>query len=91
MPGRRHPGPDSFDIPTTPHWHAGRMVLAGDAAHAAVPAAAQGASMAAEDAVALAAALRDHDDPAVAFAAYEQRRRAETEETVAASARLGAP
>jgi 2-polyprenyl-6-methoxyphenol hydroxylase-like FAD-dependent oxidoreductase len=83
-------GGDSYDIPTTPHWHGARMVLAGDAAHAAFPAAAQGASMAVEDAVALATALRDHDDPAVAFAAYEQRRRAETEETVAASARLGA-
>ncbi|MEU4160739.1 FAD-dependent monooxygenase [Actinoplanes sp. NPDC026670] len=81
-------GSDSYDIPTTPHWHAGRMVLAGDAVHAAVPAVAQGASMAAEDAVALAAALREHDGPAAAFAAYEQRRRAEAEETVATSARL---
>lgn len=84
-------GSDSYDIPTTPHWHHARMVLAGDAAHAAVPAAAQGASMALEDAVALAAALHDHDDPATAFAAYENRRRTETEETVAASARLGSP
>lgn len=81
-------GGDSYDIPTTPHWHNDRMVLAGDAAHAAVPAAAQGASMALADAVALAAALRDHADPATAFAAYENRRRAETEETVAASARM---
>ncbi|MFC4068943.1 FAD-dependent monooxygenase [Actinoplanes subglobosus] len=84
-------GGDSFDIPTTPHWHNARMVLTGDAAHAAVPAAAQGASMAAEDAVALAEALREHGDPETAFAAYATRRRAETEETVAASARLGNP
>lgn len=84
-------GSDSYDIPTTPHWHNARMVLAGDAAHAAAPAAAQGASMAVEDAVALAAVLHDHDDPATAFAAYEHRRRAETEETVAASARLSSP
>ncbi|WP_373871153.1 FAD-dependent monooxygenase [Actinoplanes philippinensis] len=84
-------GGDAYDIPTTPRWHNARMVLAGDAAHAAVPAAAQGASMAAEDAVALAAALAGHDDPEVAFAVYEQRRRAETEETVAASARLSSP
>jgi 2-polyprenyl-6-methoxyphenol hydroxylase-like FAD-dependent oxidoreductase len=84
-------GGDSYDIPTTPHWHGARMVLAGDAAHAAVPAAAQGASMAAEDAVALAEALRGHADPTTAFTAYEQRRRAETEETVAASARLSDP
>jgi 2-polyprenyl-6-methoxyphenol hydroxylase-like FAD-dependent oxidoreductase len=32
--------------------------------------------------------MSEHDDPATAFAAYEDRRRAETEETVAASARL---
>jgi 2-polyprenyl-6-methoxyphenol hydroxylase-like FAD-dependent oxidoreductase len=44
--------------------------------------------MALEDAVALAGALGEHADPAKAFTAYEQRRRAETEETVAASARL---
>lgn len=81
-------GGDSYDIPTTPHWHNARMVLAGDAAHAATPAAAQGASMALEDAIALATALRDHNDPATAFAAYETRRREQTEETVAASARL---
>ncbi|GLY05367.1 FAD-dependent monooxygenase [Actinoplanes sp. NBRC 101535] len=82
-------GSDSHDIPTTPRWHGDRMVLAGDAAHAAVPAAAQGASMALEDAVALAVSLREHGDPAEAFAVYEDRRRTETEETVAASARMG--
>jgi 2-polyprenyl-6-methoxyphenol hydroxylase-like FAD-dependent oxidoreductase len=81
-------GTDSYDIPTTPRWHNDRMVLVGDAAHAATPAAAQGASMALEDAVAVAAALREHGDPATAFAAYETGRRARTEETVAASARL---
>ncbi|GAA2755959.1 FAD-dependent monooxygenase [Actinopolymorpha rutila] len=81
-------GGDSYDIPTTPHWHDDRMVLVGDAAHAASPAAAQGASMALEDAVALAAALREHPDPAVAFTAYTALRRQQTEETVAASAQL---
>ena len=82
-------GGDSYDIPTTPHWYNDRLVLVGDAAHAASPAAAQGASMAIEDAVALAAALREQADPAAAFAAYSSRRRAQTEETVAASARMG--
>jgi len=82
-------GGDSYDIPTTPRWHNARMVLVGDAAHAASPAAAQGASMALEDAVALAAAMRDHPEPAVAFGAYTAARRAQTEETVAASAALG--
>ncbi|WP_433716893.1 FAD-dependent monooxygenase [Actinoplanes sp. CA-051413] len=84
-------GGDSYDIPTTPSWHNDRMVLVGDAAHAASPAAAQGASMALEDAVALAAALREHPEPATAFAAYSARRRGQTEETVAASARMGRP
>ena len=84
-------GGDSYDIPTTPSWHNDRMVLVGDAAHAASPAAAQGASMALEDAVALAGALREHPEPATAFAAYSARRRAQTEETVAASARMGRP
>jgi 2-polyprenyl-6-methoxyphenol hydroxylase-like FAD-dependent oxidoreductase len=83
-------GGDSYDIPTTPNWHNDRMVLVGDAAHAASPAAAQGASMAIEDAVALAAALRAHPEPATAFAAYSARRRAQTEQTVAASAQLSA-
>ncbi|GAA2519816.1 FAD-dependent oxidoreductase [Winogradskya humida] len=81
-------GGDSYDIPTTPRWHNDRMVLVGDAAHAAAPAAAQGASMALEDAVALGSALGSLGVPA-AFTAYEQRRRAQTEETVAASARMG--
>ncbi|GIJ46009.1 FAD-dependent oxidoreductase [Virgisporangium aliadipatigenens] len=81
-------GGDSYDIPTTPHWHDDRMVLVGDAAHAASPAAAQGASMAVQDAVALAEALHEQAEPAAAFAAYAARRRPPAEETVAASARL---
>jgi 2-polyprenyl-6-methoxyphenol hydroxylase-like FAD-dependent oxidoreductase len=81
-------GGDSYDIPSTPKWHNERMVLVGDAAHAASPAAAQGASMALEDAVALAEALGAHADPAGAFAAYVAARRPRTEETVAASARM---
>jgi 2-polyprenyl-6-methoxyphenol hydroxylase-like FAD-dependent oxidoreductase len=82
-------GGDSYDIPSTQGWRGNRMVLTGDAVHAASPAAAQGASMALEDAVALAAAFAAHpDDPDRAFTAYEAERRPRTEETVAASARL---
>jgi len=40
-------------------WHTGRLVLAGDAAHPMLPLGAQGANQAIEDAVALAAVLRD--------------------------------
>ncbi|WP_433378075.1 FAD-dependent monooxygenase [Actinoplanes sp. CA-142083] len=81
-------GGNSYDIPSTPRWHGERMVLVGDAAHAASPAAAQGASMALEDAVELASALAAHAEPAEAFAAYEAVRRPRTEEMVAASARM---
>ena len=81
-------GGDSYDIPSTPNWHNEQMVLVGDAAHAASPAAAQGASMALEDAVALADALGAQVEPARAFAAYVAERRPRTEETVAASARM---
>ncbi|MEV6342802.1 FAD-dependent monooxygenase [Actinoplanes sp. NPDC051851] len=81
-------GGDSYDIPTTPHWHDTHLALVGDAAHAATPAAAQGASMALEDAITLATALTSHDTPADAFATYESLRRTQTEETVATSAKL---
>jgi 2-polyprenyl-6-methoxyphenol hydroxylase-like FAD-dependent oxidoreductase len=81
-------GGNSYDLPTTPTWHNALLVLAGDAAHAASPAAAQGASMAVEDAVVLANCLRDTADLGAAFDAYEAVRREPAEETVAASARL---
>ncbi|MEW2386301.1 FAD-dependent oxidoreductase [Micromonospora sp. NPDC047707] len=79
-------GGDSYDIPTTRRWHNGSMVVVGDAAHAASPAAAQGASMALEDAVALATCLRDTHDVAEAFTVFEASRREPAEATVAASA-----
>ncbi|HWG97773.1 MAG TPA: NAD(P)/FAD-dependent oxidoreductase [Pilimelia sp.] len=84
-------GGNSYDIPTTPIWHNGAMVVVGDAAHAASPAAAQGASMALEDAVTLARCLRE-ELPNVprGLAAFESLRRGPAEGTVAASARLGA-
>ncbi len=68
-------GTGNYDVPTVPTWHNGRMTIAGDAAHAASPAAAQGASMAIEDAVVLAKCLRDIADPATAFDTYERHRR----------------
>lgn len=81
-------GGNSYDIPTTPKWHNGSMVLAGDAAHAASPAAAQGASMALEDAVALARCLTAPGDLRKAFDTYDSLRREPAEETVAASAQM---
>lgn len=79
---------NAHDIPTLPVWHHGGMVVLGDAAHAASPASGQGASMALEDAVVLAKALRDIPDQPRALATFEQLRRPRVEANVAASAAL---
>ena len=63
-------------MPPVPHWHRGRMVLVGDAVHGPSPSSGQGASIAIESAVELARCLRDLPEPATAFAAYENLRRA---------------
>lgn len=59
-------------------WSRGRVVLAGDAAHATAPTLAQGAAMALEDAVVLAESLRTSSSVEAALAAYESRRRPRT-------------
>lgn len=79
-------GGHAYDVPSTPVWSRDSMVLVGDAAHAASPAAGQGASMALEDSVVFAQCLRDFPDFPAAFAAYEQLRRARVERLVATSA-----
>lgn len=76
------------DVATLPVWHRGGMVVLGDAAHAASPASGQGASMALEDAIVLAKALRDIPDRASALSMFERLRRPRTEANVAASAAL---
>lgn len=81
-------GRNNYDIPSVPTWHNGRMTIAGDAAHAASPSAAQGASMAAEDAIVLAKCLRDIPDAERAFAAYEQLRRPRVELVVEVAATI---
>ena len=53
-------GDNTYDLPHVPTWTSGSMVVIGDAAHAPSPSSGQGASMALEDAVVLAQALRDH-------------------------------
>ncbi|MER5641311.1 FAD-dependent monooxygenase [Kitasatospora sp. NPDC002227] len=75
--------------PGTP-WRTRRAVLIGDAAHAASPATGQGASMALEDALVLAKALRDTPTPAEALARYEHHRRPRAEQNMAISATLTA-
>ncbi len=71
-------------------WHTDRVVLVGDAAHAASPAAGQGASMALEDSVTLARCLRDLAAPRRAFEVYERLRWERVEALVEMSAGLGA-
>ena len=55
-------------------WHAGRIVLLGDAVHATTPHLGQGAGMAIEDSLVLADELAKRATPAEAFAAYRDRR-----------------
>jgi FAD-dependent urate hydroxylase len=56
-------------------WHAGRVALVGDAAHAAPPHMGEGGAMALEDAVVLAELLPGADTVSEALHAYEARRR----------------
>ncbi|GIJ44999.1 FAD-dependent oxidoreductase [Virgisporangium aliadipatigenens] len=79
----------TYDFPSVPVWHRDRMVIIGDAAHAASPSSGQGASMAVEDAVVLAGCLERHAEVPVAFAAYEAARRERVERVVAAGRRNG--
>ena len=69
-----------YDVPSLPTWHAGRVMLLGDAAHAMSPAGGQGASLALEDAMLLGRSLADKSRPLTqAFALVEAqlRKRAE--------------
>lgn len=55
-------------------WHAGRVVLLGDAVHATTPHLGQGAGLAIEDSMVLAEELKRHDTPEAAFRTYRDRR-----------------
>ncbi|MGH3831902.1 MAG: FAD-dependent oxidoreductase [Pseudonocardiaceae bacterium] len=78
-----------YDLPIMPAWHRDRMILVGDAAHAASPASGQGASMAIEDAVTLAKCLRDSSGVERAFGEYERLRRERAGAVVAHGKRNG--
>jgi 2-polyprenyl-6-methoxyphenol hydroxylase-like FAD-dependent oxidoreductase len=62
------------DVTVREPWHRRRIAIAGDAAHTSAPTLAQGAAMAVEDAVTLAAALDDHDEVEPALDAWFRRR-----------------
>ncbi|MFP8942344.1 FAD-dependent oxidoreductase [Streptomyces fenghuangensis] len=71
-------------------WHRGRVVLAGDAAHACPPTLAQGAAMSLEDALVLAELLTgDADWDERTLAAYRERRMPRVRMVVENSVRLG--
>ncbi|MGJ6961843.1 FAD-dependent oxidoreductase [Streptosporangium sp. G11] len=82
-------GWNTYDLPSVPKWFNERMVILGDAAHAASPSSGQGASMAIEDAVVLARCLRDLPGTLDAFAAFERLRRDRVERIVAHGRRNG--
>jgi anthraniloyl-CoA monooxygenase len=65
----------TFSTVRNERWHAGNVVLLGDAAHTAHFSIGSGTKLAMEDALALAACLREQPGVAQALYAYEQERR----------------
>ncbi|QLE74432.1 bifunctional salicylyl-CoA 5-hydroxylase/oxidoreductase [Streptomyces rectiverticillatus] len=65
----------AFRTVVNEHWHHGRTVLLGDAAHTAHFSIGSGTKLAVEDALALAQALERHPDVPAALAVYEDERR----------------
>jgi 2-polyprenyl-6-methoxyphenol hydroxylase-like FAD-dependent oxidoreductase len=76
------------DLPTVTRWRGPRTLIVGDAAHAASPATGQGGSMAMEDAVILAKALRDRESLDDALDVYERLRRPRVSNNIENSARM---
>ncbi|NGO07371.1 FAD-dependent monooxygenase [Streptomyces sp. HC44] len=79
---------NATEMPPGGPWRSERMLLVGDAAHAASPATGQGASMAMEDAVILAKALRDTPDTDTALSVYETLRRPRVEHNTTVSGNI---
>ncbi|MEU6848721.1 bifunctional salicylyl-CoA 5-hydroxylase/oxidoreductase [Actinacidiphila alni] len=71
----------SFTTVANGRWRHGRIVLLGDAAHTAHFSIGSGTKLAMEDALALAASLREQPDVDAALAAYESERRPVVEST----------
>jgi 2-polyprenyl-6-methoxyphenol hydroxylase-like FAD-dependent oxidoreductase len=71
-----------YDLSGVPRWSRGRVVAVGDAVHATSPSAGQGASLALEDAQALALCLREEADHETAFARYQAMRQPRADKVV---------
>ena len=71
------------------HWHRGRVVLLGDAAHAMTPNLGQGACQSIEDAVTLGQCLQETEDVEASLALYESKRIPRASRVVADSRRFG--
>ncbi|MGW3662366.1 FAD-dependent monooxygenase [Streptomyces sp. NPDC005141] len=67
----------NFRTLTNRTWHRGNLVLLGDAAHTTHYSIGAGTTLALEDAISLAGALREHADLETALARYERERKAE--------------
>jgi 2-polyprenyl-6-methoxyphenol hydroxylase-like FAD-dependent oxidoreductase len=80
---------DLWDLPGLTTWHRRRVMLLGDAAHAATPNLGQGGAQAMEDAWTLARELADTPDVSRAFLEFERRRLATTQSVVRMAWRLG--
>jgi salicylate hydroxylase len=78
-----------YRLPPLRHWHKGRVVLLGDAAHPTLPYLAQGAALAIEDAATLSNCLEENSDPTKAFRAYQRLRQNRTARVQRRSLRLG--
>lgn len=78
----------AHDLPHVRRWHHGSMIVIGDAAHTALPASGQGASVAIEDGVLLAKHLRQLPTRP-AFEAFERSRRPHIERVIAEADRSG--
>jgi 2-polyprenyl-6-methoxyphenol hydroxylase-like FAD-dependent oxidoreductase len=79
---------DVYYLEPLPRWSEGRIVLVGDAAHAATPGVGQGAAQAIEDAVVLADRLARNGDVATALGEYEAIRRPRAEAVLKLSRRV---
>lgn len=82
-----------FDLIDMPSWYGGRVVLIGDAAHAMIPHAGQGASTAMEDGMYLAKLLRYNKTSTLVkvFEEYQHHRKTRVQKIVRLARRYGKP